>query len=52
MRIPQTLFARTALILALAQVALLIVAVVIFGLFVMKPTAKQASEDAAGLLVS
>lgn len=51
MNLPQTLFSRTALTLASAFLLLLFINAAIFGYFVMTPTARQASEDAAALLV-
>lgn len=49
--LPGTLFAQTATLLSLAFVALLLSGALIFKHFVLDPTAKQASEDAAALLV-
>lgn len=50
MRFPQTLFVRTALILALALTAFLIISTLIYGHFVFRPTMKQASDTTAAFL--
>ena len=51
MRFPSTLFARTALTLAIAFLLLLLLSAFIFNRFLMQPIARQASDDAAALLV-
>ncbi|MGV6818089.1 MAG: ATP-binding protein [Thiotrichales bacterium] len=51
MHLPQTLFARTALILASALTAFLVISALIYGHFVFRPAIKHASETTAAFLI-